>query len=155
MRRIAAVLAPVLFSALLLAACEQSHDGQDGPAAGPPADAPAPTTTPPPAAAFPGDLNLNGTEPFWAVKIRGSTIALTRPDAPERDFANAAKAEANGEATWTANDAKGSIVVKLMAGTCSDGMSDRTYPYSAVVTLGAETLKGCGELPPAPSAAQG
>ena len=147
MRSIAALLA----SALLLAACEQSHDGQEG--AGPPADAPAPA--PAPVATYPADLNLNGTEPFWAVKIRGTGIALTRPDAPERDFANAAKAEANGEATWTANDAGGSIVVKLSAGSCSDGMSDKTYPYSAVVTLGAETLKGCGELPPDPSAAQG
>lgn len=147
MRTIAALLA----SALLLAACEQSHDGQEG--AGPPADAPAPA--PAPAATYPADLNLNGTEPFWAVKIRGTAIALTRPDAAQRDFANAAKAEANGSATWTANDTAGSIVVTLTAGSCSDGMSDKTYPYSAVVTLGAETLKGCGELPPAPSAAQG
>jgi uncharacterized membrane protein len=148
MRPIAAVLA----SALLLAACEQAHDGQDGPNAGPPADAPAPA---PPAIVYPADMDLAGTEPFWAVKIRGGNIAFTRPDAPERDFSNAAKAEANGGATWTANDANGSIVVKLTAGTCSDGMSDKVWSYSAVVTVGEETLKGCGEIPPAPSAAQG
>lgn len=143
-------IAAVVVSALLLAACEQSHDGQEG--AGPPADAPAP---PPAAAVFPADLDLNGTEPFWAVKIRGTSIALTRPDAPERAFANAGKAEASGTATWTANDASGSIVVKLTPGSCSDGMSDKTYPYSAVVTVGTETLKGCGEVPPAASAVQG
>lgn len=148
MRPIAAALASVL----LLAACEQAHDGQEGGAAGPPADAPAPAPSP---VVYPADMDLAGTEPFWAVKIRGGTIAFTRPDAPERDFTNAAKAEVGDTATWTANDAKGSIVVKLTAGTCSDGMSDKVWGYSAVVTVGEETLKGCGEIPPAPSAAQG
>jgi uncharacterized membrane protein len=153
MRSIAAVFA----SALLLAACDQSHDGQDGPAAGPPADAPAPppTTTPPPAAAYPADLDLAGTEPFWAVKIRGAMIAFTEPDAPQQDFANAAKAEAGGAATWTANNAKGSIVVKVTAGPCSDGMSDRTWTYTAEVTLGARVLKGCAATPEAVSSTQG
>lgn len=146
MRPIAAALA----CALLLAACEQSHDGQEGPAAGPPADAPPPATTPQPAATYPVNLDLAGTEPFWNVKIRGTSVAFTEPDAPQQDFANAAKAEAGGAATWTANNASGSIVVKVSAGPCSDGMSDRTWTYTAEVTLGTRVLKGCAAAPAAP-----
>lgn len=152
MRPFAAVLASVL----LLAACDQSHDGQEGPAAGPPADAPAPPpATTPPAAAYPADLDLAGTEPFWAVKIRGTSIDFSEPDAPAQNFANAAKAEAGGAATWTANNAKGSIVVKLTAGPCSDGMSDRVWTYKAEVTLGTRVLKGCAAIPAPPNANQG
>ena len=29
-------------------------------------------------------------------------------------------------------------------GDCSDGMSDLKYPYTVVLTWGAESLKGCG-----------
>ncbi|MDQ0464672.1 putative membrane protein [Caulobacter ginsengisoli] len=149
-------IAAVFVSALLLAACDQSHDGQDGPPAGPPADAPAPPpTTTPPAAAYPADLDLAGTEPFWAVKIRGTAVEFSEPDAPAQAFANAAKAEAGGAATWTANNATGSIVVKVTAGPCSDGMSDRVWTYTAEVTLGTRVLKGCAAVPSAPGSTQG
>ncbi len=150
------LIATVFASALLLAACDQSHDGQEGPDAGPPADAPAtPPATTPPAAVYPADLDLAGTEPFWGVKIRGTAIDFTEPDAPAKAFANAAKAEAGGAATWTATGASGAIVVKLTPGPCSDGMSDRVWAYKAEVTLGSRNLKGCGAIPAAPSAAQG
>jgi uncharacterized membrane protein len=155
------LIAAVFVSALLVTACDQSHDGQDGPSAGPPADAPNPAqgapppTTTPPAAVYPADLDLAGTEPFWAVKIRGASVEFSEPDAPAQAFANAAKAEAGGAATWTANNATASIVVKLTPGPCSDGMSDRVWTYKAEVTLGSRVLKGCAAVPGAASAAQG
>jgi uncharacterized membrane protein len=35
------------------------------------------------------------------------------------------------------------LVVTLIATECSDGMSDRTYPLTARVELGGQTLNGC------------
>jgi uncharacterized membrane protein len=32
----------------------------------------------------------------------------------------------------------------LTPGDCSDGMSDRTFPFVATIALGEETLRGCG-----------
>ena len=47
-------------------------------------------------------------------------------------------------AAWTtATEAKTPLVVTLMATDCSDGMSDRTYPLTAKVEIGTESLTGC------------
>ena len=35
------------------------------------------------------------------------------------------------------------ISVTLIATECSDGMSDRTYPLTALVEVGERTLTGC------------
>ena len=52
-----------------------------------------------------------------------------------------------GVALWEVTTSDGAqIEVKLTAQTCSDGMSDRTYPLTAEVKVDkpkAEILKGC------------
>jgi uncharacterized membrane protein len=35
------------------------------------------------------------------------------------------------------------VEIVLVRETCSDGMSDRRYPFQATVTFGGETLRGC------------
>lgn len=92
-----------------------------------------------------GDLTLIGTEPFWSVVIADATksTALTRPDAapvtgelPER------KATVEG-ANFTSKAPDGEIRIALKKGKCSDGMSDRSYPYAAEVDWQGQALKGC------------
>jgi len=39
------------------------------------------------------------------------------------------------------------IVLRLTPGECSDGMSDRHYPYFAEVGVGKALLKGCAAKP--------
>lgn len=144
MRRIAA-----LSAAVLLAACQpQSPDGApaEPPADAPPIDAP-PVAVEPAATAsdptndFERDLNLVGTEPFWAVQVRATTMKLLRPDEPDLLIAKPDPAVENGQAVW-----KGAgLTVRLAArGPCSDGMSDRVYPFTAQIEVGGEVMKGCG-----------
>ena len=45
--------------------------------------------------------------------------------------------------TWAARTAAGAIAVSIDPAACSDGMSDRTYPYAVEIRLGDEILKGC------------
>jgi uncharacterized membrane protein len=146
MRRIA--LFAIAASALALTACGQEAPG--GADAPPPADAPA---TPPPPAADPAapfkvDFSASGTEPFWRIDIKGTDITLSGPVtesvAAPHTATNAGLAATDGAATWTAQAGTAPVVVKVTRGECSDGMSDLKYPYSAEVTWGAQTLKGCG-----------
>jgi uncharacterized membrane protein len=118
------------------------------PAAKPPAEkAPAmppkaslPATPPKAEADYRSDLNLTGTEPFWGVQIRKDRITLTRPDHPDISTRNPG-VEISGEtASWNA----GEMTITLKPARCSDGMSDREYPYGAQVKVGNEVLKGCG-----------
>jgi uncharacterized membrane protein len=44
----------------------------------------------------------------------------------------------------TAASPEGDIVMTLNRKECSDGMSDRAYPWEAVVVIEGTTLRGCG-----------
>lgn len=130
-------------AAVALTACQPQ--APDGSVAQPPADAPAPApasaaTLP---AAFQGDLDAHGTEPFWAVKIREGQIEFSTPEA-NIAFPNKGGVIDGGKAVWESADGPRPIKVTLseQAG-CSDGMSDLTYPLAAEVALGGTTYKGC------------
>lgn len=132
---------------LALAACQpQDPAGAPAPA---PADAPATPATPPapaPAAlapAFQGDLDLRGTEPFWALEIRAGGLKLSRPDHSDVTAPNPGGQMAGDKANWTTTVGGQPLVVTLSAAACSDGMSDLTYPLTAEVKLGERVLKGC------------
>ncbi len=140
---IAAVLAPLT---LTLAACDpRAHDSPG--AATPPADAPAER----PAAAFDGEFQLVGTEPFWGVSIKGSRIVLDRPEDPDIVAPRTTPIMEGASAVWTSE----TLTVRLTPGDCSDGMSDRDYAYTAKVKVGDVNLEGCGDRPEALAAQPG
>ena len=130
-------------AAVALTACQPQ--APDGSVAQPPADAPAPAPAPAAAlpAAFQGDLDAHGTEPFWAVKIREGQIEFSTPEA-NIAFPNKGGVVDGGKAVWESADGPRPIKVTLseQAG-CSDGMSDLIYPLAAEVVLGGTTYKGC------------
>ncbi len=147
-------------AAALLAACEPEAPG--GGAAPPPADAPAAKssdTARKPDATAPAseqDIVAIGTEPFWRLDVKSGELVLTRPDsAVVRVYPDDFSA-GGGTGVWTGQAGDQTLVARLTHERCSDGMSDRVYPYRAEVTLGDLTLKGCGimardfaALPPA------
>ena len=95
-------------------------------------------------------LRVLGTEPFWAVEITPAGLTYSGVDRPEQKAANPGPALQGTVATWTAEtEAKIPLVVTLTATDCSDGMSDRTYPLTARVEIGDETLTGCAAAVPA------
>ncbi len=81
-----------------------------------------------------------GTEPFWSVTLDGETIryepasgpAITVPSPrPIMGF--------NGERYETRR-----LTVDITHVKCSDGMSDRTYHDTVVLTVDGRTQRGCG-----------
>lgn len=154
MRKLAAFLVP-----LALAACQKEAQNAAPaplpaqvpaapaasapvtPEAPPPAPTPEPEKPTPPKArpGYDADLNLVGTEPFWGVQIREGRITLQRPDHPDITVPNPGPSISGGAARWDA----GELAIVLKPAECSDGMSDRTYPFEATVTVGKDVLKGC------------
>ncbi len=132
MRRLFAVL-----SVLVLAGCS-------------PAEEPASSPEPPLPAAVLGGVELAGsvraigTEPFWSVDLTGTELIYTTPEAPEQRAPRPEPVVQGTTATWEAETADGTrLKVTLIATECSDGMSDRTYPLTAMVTVGDRALTGC------------
>lgn len=99
-------------------------------------------------------LDCAGTEPFWSLKIAGGKIVLEQPDQAPRRLLTVAPRAAQGRPldlvrvyqtrTLGANRQYVTIVIrKAENNSCSDGMSDTQYPYSAVVIKGSTVLEGC------------
>lgn len=138
MRLIAAAPSFAVMAALVLAGCSQ---GTDAPAA------PAEPAGPPPVLSgidLTKPLRLVGTEPFWGIELNGTELVYSGPDRPEQRAPQPRPTLQGTVATYEAKTSTGTeIAVTLTATECSDGMSDRTYPLTALVKVGEETLMGC------------
>jgi uncharacterized membrane protein len=89
-------------------------------------------------------ITLSGTEPFWAIQITGEKASYSNPEHPEGFAFTVTRFAGNNGLGFTGTLFAEPITITLTPGQCSDGMSDRAFPYVATVALGAETLRGCG-----------
>lgn len=122
---------------LSLAACSEPA---------PPAEAPAPPA--PPVSLGGVDLGqpvrVLGTEPFWSVEMTPDALVYSTPEGEGLRSANPGPTVQGTTAVYAGAAADGTaLVVTLIATECSDGMSDRTYPLTARVEAGNQTLHGC------------
>ena len=115
-----------------------------------PAEEPAPPPEAPEPAPVLGGVDLAqpvralGTEPFWSVELTGTEMVYTTPESPEQRAPQPNPAVQGTTATWETETVDGTaLTVTLIATECSDGMSDRTYPLTAMVKLGERELTGC------------
>lgn len=92
-------------------------------------------------------MDARGTEPFWALSIRGTTLTLTRPGHPVVTATAPGAVIQPNQAAWTGKaPGGGDLKITLYASSCSDGMSDRIYAYSAEVEVAGEApLSGCAD----------
>lgn len=97
-----------------------------------------------------GGVDLNapvralGTEPFWAVNIDDQGLVYSGVDRPEQRAPNDGPDMQGATAVWSGQTDQGqTLTVTLIETACSDGMSDRTYPLTARVQIGEESLNGC------------
>ena len=104
----------------------------------------------PQAAAVLGGVDLGkpvralGTEPFWGVEITPDALIYTRVDQPTQRAPNRGATVQGTVATFASStNLNQALNVVLIATECSDGVSDRTYPLTARVEIGADTLTGC------------
>ncbi|WP_240811703.1 hypothetical protein [Brevundimonas sp. M20] len=135
MRLIAFVVAA---SALTLSACSQGGE------------APAASGEPPAAAPILSGVDLSkpvsliGTEPFWGIQLTGGELVYSGVDRPEQRAPLPPAVIQGTVATFQTRSASGTVFdVTLTSTECSDGMSDRTFPLTALVKVGDETLMGC------------
>lgn len=138
MRAFAPITFMAALAALTLAACS------------PPAEAPKepdPAPQPPPVL---GGVDLTrplraiGTEPFWAVELTGTEMVYSGADRPEQRAPQNPPVLQGTMAIWESTTGAGNpLKVTLTATDCSDGMSNRTYPLTAMVEIGGELLMGC------------
>ena len=85
-----------------------------------------------------------GTEPFWGAQVEGRCVTYSTPE------------DQKGTRIWTRFNPgpDGGVWVGMLDGQpfklitrlrsdCSDGMSDRSYPLEAILTVRGEERRGC------------
>ncbi len=89
-------------------------------------------------------IKLSGTEPFWAISIEKDVAAYTTPENLEGSVFEVSRFAGNNGLGFSGKLDGADITITVTPGECSDGMSDRTYPFTATVKLGEDSLAGCG-----------
>jgi uncharacterized membrane protein len=132
-----------LAAALALANCSERSEGSPSePAVG---SAPGNVADNEPFADIAPDqeVRFTGTEPFWGGKVRGGSLTYSTPDDIEGDTIAVQRFAGRGGVSWSGTWQGSPFRLAVSEGKCSDGMSDRTYPYVATLRVAGEQRNGC------------
>jgi uncharacterized membrane protein len=86
-----------------------------------------------------------GTEPFWNVTIAKGRAVYTTPDNQDGQSIAVSVSQQGKRRKFTGIMDGEPFVLTLRPGNCSDGMSDRSYSYSADLAVAGEEHRGCAE----------
>ena len=87
-------------------------------------------------------IRLVGTEPFWGGEISYGTLTWSTPEDIDGQRVPVTRFAGRGGLSFSAQLDMRPLDIALTPASCSDGMSDRTYPYVATVQLGGQQLNG-------------
>ena len=109
-----------------------------------PSPAPTPRAVPTPLPSK--HFQALGTEPFWSVEVLPGKLRYSSPEQPDGiTFASTASALGSGY-RYVGVMAKAKVMLTITPGKCSDGMSDRSYAYTAALSIGDRAMHGCARL---------
>lgn len=88
-------------------------------------------------------IKVVGTEPFWGGTVDTGRFTYTTPEKPDGDrIAVKRFAGLSGLGYSGTLDGK-PVDLTITVGACSDGMSDRQFPFTATLRIGEEIRQGC------------
>jgi len=92
-------------------------------------------------------ITAGGTEPFWSIAItpneNGYAAVYSTPELIDGVQFDASRFAGNNGLGFSGEVDGRTFNLALTPGDCSDGMSDRSFPYTATLLLGDVTLYGC------------
>ena len=86
---------------------------------------------------------FTGTEPFWGGEIAGGEALYTTPENQDGERFDIERFAGNNGLSFTGNIDGQGFDLMITPGDCSDGMSDRTYPFVATLNVDDEQREGC------------
>lgn len=130
------------YAALLLAACQPG--GSDGAAPGGNATVPDANST----EAYDGiradeTIRFSGTEPFWGGTVTGTALTYTTPEDPDGAMIAVERFAGRGGLSFSGSLDGAMFEMMVTPLKCSDGMSDRIYPFTVTLKIGEDLRNGC------------
>lgn len=129
-------LLPAIVAFLVLGACQATE-----PVEGVPGNA---EDTAPYAGIGPDEtVRFTGTEPFWGGTVSGAALTYETPDNPEGEPVAVERFAGRGGLSWSGRLRDQRFVLAVTPGECSDGMSDRIFPFVATLEVEGGQRSGC------------
>ncbi len=88
-------------------------------------------------------LRFTGTEPFWGGEARAAQLTWTTPERPEGVTIAVSRFAGRGGLSFSGTLDGAPLLLAATPARCSDGMSDRTYPFAVTLRIGEEQRSGC------------
>lgn len=88
-------------------------------------------------------ISLVGTEPFWGGTVARGNFLYTTPEVEAGETIAVRRFAGNNGLGFSGTLRGTSVDLAITPGNCSDGMSDRTFPFVATLRIGAEQRSGC------------
>lgn len=88
-------------------------------------------------------VRVTGTEPFWSGQVAGTILTYSTPDDPAGDSMTVKRFAGRAGVSWSGIFKDQPFTLAVTEGKCSDGMSDRTYPFTATLRVQGEQRQGC------------
>ena len=89
-------------------------------------------------------LSLTGTEPFWSGEIVGRQLTYTTPEDMDGTRVAVSRFAGRGGLSYSGELSGQPLDIAITPAPCSDGMSDRSYPFTVTLQIGEEQRNGCG-----------
>jgi len=84
-----------------------------------------------------------GNEPFWNAEVEAGSFTYSTPENIEGDTITTVRFAGNGGLGISGELNGAALNLAITPGECSDTMSDRSYPFTATLTIGDEQRNGC------------
>ena len=141
------IVLPLLAACALMSACQSDES-----------EAPATAETAATEAAVPGDtaetapyseiaedelLRFLGNEPFWGGEVSGKALTYKTPEDQDGTVIAVERFAGRGGVAFSGLLEGADFEMTVTPLECSDGMSDRTYPFTVTLEIGEDKRNGC------------
>jgi uncharacterized membrane protein len=88
-------------------------------------------------------VHFTGTEPFWGGEVSGETLTYETPDNQVGRMVAVSRFAGRNGLSFSGELDDMPFVLAVTPGQCSDGMSDRSYPFTATLQVDGQQRNGC------------
>ena len=88
-------------------------------------------------------LRFTGTEPFWGGEVSGKTLTYSTPEDQDGTVIAVERFAGRGGISYSGLLQGADFEMTITPLACSDGMSDRTYPFTVTLEIGEDKRNGC------------
>jgi uncharacterized membrane protein len=88
-------------------------------------------------------VHFTGTEPFWGGQVSAGALTYTTPENQAGDMVAVSRFAGRNGISFSGLFGDEPLVLAVTPGKCSDGMSDRSYPFTVTLQVKGEKREGC------------